>query len=77
VVVLVELVVVGVVVVVGMGVVLLVVSFPPPESDAITTTATMRPMTAATRSARAHFTPRLMPPPGGWPDGGCCSGCPM
>jgi hypothetical protein len=55
----------GVVVVVGAvteGVVALPSS---PVSDAITTTATINPITAATRTASAHLTPRLIPPPGG------------
>ena len=43
---------------------LLVAPFPP-VSAAITTTATISPITAATRIARAHFRPRLIPPPGG------------
>jgi len=77
VVVVVGVVVVGAVVVVGgtvVGVVvvgtvvegvdvLVVVSSP--LSDAITTTATISPSTTATRMARAHLTPRLMPPFGG------------
>lgn len=78
-VVVVGVVVVGVVVVVGMDDVLVVleVVLSSPESEAITTTATISPMTAATRSASPHLTPRLMPPPGGCPGGGGGSGWPM
>jgi hypothetical protein len=66
-----------VVVVIGVVLVLLVAELSPPLSEAITTTATISPITAATRSARAHLTPRLMPPPGGCPAGGGWSGWPM
>ena len=43
---------------------------PPPLSEAITASATTRPITAATNRAIAHFTPRLMPPVGGDPPAG-------
>ena len=67
VVVVVDVVVVVVAVVVGVVVddeEVLVVSLSP-LSEAMTTTATIRPMTAATSTAIAHLTPRLMPPVGG------------
>ena len=73
-------VVVGVVVVVVgavVGVIVAVVVSPLPESDAMTTTATIRPITAAASSASVHLTPRLMPPSGGCPGGGGGSGWPM
>ncbi len=80
VVVVVGVVVVGVVVVgvVVVGVVVgtevdddvVLVVLPLPLSEAITTTATIRPITAATSTAMAHLTPRLMPPVGGWRPGG-------
>jgi hypothetical protein len=57
--------VVGVVVVGAVVVGAVVVVVPLPLSDAITTTATIRPITAATSTAMAHLTPRLMPPVGG------------
>ncbi len=50
------------------GVVVVVPS--PPSSEAITASATTRPITAATNRAIAHFTPRLMPPVGGDPPAG-------
>jgi hypothetical protein len=46
-------------------------------SAAITTRATMSPITAAIRIASAHLTPRLMPPGGCVPPGGGGSGSPM
>ena len=48
-----------------------------PLSEAMTTTAMIRPMTAATSTAIAHLTPRLMPPVGGCPRGGGGGSCPM
>ena len=65
-------VVVGVVVVgVIVELVAVVVVVPFPESEATTASATPRPITTATRSAIAHFTPRLIPPCGGSSPGGC------
>jgi hypothetical protein len=65
------------VVVVGTVGVVEVVLVPPPLSEAMTTSATISPITTATSSAIAHLTPRLMPPVGGWPGGGGGSGWPM
>jgi hypothetical protein len=71
----------GVVVVVdGIEVVLLVVLLVVPSlpgSEAITTTATISPRTTATKTASAHLTPRLIPPPGGCPGPGGGSGGPI
>jgi hypothetical protein len=64
-------------VVVGMGVVVELVLVPPPLSEAMTTSATISPITTATSSAIAHLTPRLMPPVGGSPAGGGGSGWPI
>jgi hypothetical protein len=61
-------------VVVGAVVTVAVLVSPPPLSEAITTTATTRPMTTATRTAMAHLAPRLMPPVGGGCEPGGGSG---
>jgi len=68
----------GVVVLVGAGATVAVVVVPPPLSDAITASATTSPITTAMRSARAHLTPRDIPPgDGGAPPGRGGSGVPM